>query len=146
MALTDILNNQIKDFIKDCVMTTIWPQKIVQDGDIKRQVCDDQPHTADEITDYVDQIDFTGLAELDNITYAMDSWFDDDDDKKIDQEFTDAYPELAKGLRDGEDFADDLYDQIMDEDGWEMESMDIVRNLENDLENNQLLGTKVPSL
>lgn len=133
--LIDTLIDQIKDFITDCVMTNIWPQKLIEDNGVKRQVSDDKPHTADEIAPYVEQIDFTGLAELDNITYALDSWFSNDDDP--DKEFTDAYPEIAKGLRNGEDFADDLYDEIMDEDGWGMPSMDIVRNVEINLENNK---------
>lgn len=34
-ALIDILASQIEDFIKDRVMADIWPQKIVQDGNIK---------------------------------------------------------------------------------------------------------------
>lgn len=134
-ALIDILASQIEDFIKDRVMADIWPQKIVQDGNIKRQVCDDKPHTADEITDYVENIDFTGLAELDNITYAIDSEFNYDDDDQINREFTDAYPEITKCLRNHENVASQLYRIIMDEDGWTTESLDIVRNLENELEN-----------
>lgn len=134
-ALIDILASQIEDFIKDRVMADIWPQKIVQDGNIKRQICDDKPHTADEITDYVGNIDFTGLAELDNITYAIDSEFNYDDDDQINREFTNAYPEIAKCLRNRENVASQLYRIIMDEDGWTTESLDIVRNLENELEN-----------
>lgn len=136
-ALIDILADQIEDFIKDQVMTDIWPQKIVQDGNIKRQVCDNNAYTADEIADYVNNIDFTGLAELDNITYAMDSEFNYDDNDQINQEFADTYPEIAKCLRNRENVASQLYSVIMDEDGWTTESLDIVRDLENDLENNK---------
>lgn len=136
-ALTDILANQIEDFIKDRVMADIWPQKIIREGGIKRQVCDNNAYTADEIADSVNDIDFTGLAELDNIIYAMDSEFDYDDNNQINREFTDAYPEIAKCLRNRENVASQLYSIIMDEDGWTTESLDIVRDLENELENNK---------